>query len=104
MAFIAPLKGVHFNPQKVGKLDEVVTPPYDVISAHGVDSYLARNPYNMIRLDIVKSHGPGDETNARYQEAADLFKQWLEERCWCVILSQGYISIIPNIHIPPEKD
>ncbi|MEK6201269.1 MAG: DUF1015 domain-containing protein [Desulfobulbaceae bacterium] len=80
MAFIAPLKGVHFNPQKVGKLDEVVTPPYDVISANGVDSYLARNPYSMIRLDIVKSHGPGDETDERYQVAADLFRQWIEEK------------------------
>jgi len=80
MAFIAPLKGVHFNPQKVGKLDEVVTPPYDVISAKGVDSYRARNPYNMIRLDIVKNPGAGDANDARYQEAADLFEQWLDEK------------------------
>ena len=80
MAFIAPLKGVRFNPQKVGKLDDVVTPPYDVISANGVDSYRTRNPYSMIRLDIIKSLGPGDEDNSRYQEAADLFNQWLEEK------------------------
>ncbi len=79
MAFIAPLKGVHFNPQKVGKLDEVVTPPYDVISAIGVDSYRARNPHSMIRLDIVKNPGAGEAGDARYKEAADLFSQWLEE-------------------------
>ncbi len=80
MAFIAPLKGVHFNPQKVGKLDEVVTPPYDVININVVDSYRAKNPYNMIRLDIVKNPGAGDASDARYQEAADLFKQWLDEK------------------------
>lgn len=80
MAFIAPLKGVHFNPQKVGKLDEVVTPPYDVISANGVDAYRAKNPYSMIRLDIVKNPGAGDASAARYQEAADLFKEWLDEK------------------------
>jgi len=79
MAFIAPLRGVHFNPQKVGSLDEVVTPPYDVINTTGVEAYRLRNPYNMIRLDIVKSHGPGDMGDARYQEAANLFRQWLEE-------------------------
>jgi uncharacterized protein (DUF1015 family) len=79
MAFIAPLKGVHFNPEKVGKLDEVVTPPYDVISTNVVDSYRDRNPYNMIRLDIVKNPGVGDASAARYQDAADLFKQWLDE-------------------------
>ncbi len=80
MAFIAPLRGVHFNPQKVGSLDEVVTPPYDVINDHVADDYRDKNPYNMIRLDIAKHHGPGDESEARYQEAADLFRQWLEEK------------------------
>ena len=68
MAFIAPLKGVHFNPQKVGKLDEVVTPPYDVINTDVVDSYRARNPYNMIRLDIVKNPGAGDASAAAAAE------------------------------------
>ncbi len=80
MAFIAPLRGVHFNSQKVGSLDEVVTPPYDVINATGVEAYRLRNPYNMIRLDIVKSHGPGEAGDARYEEASALFRQWLEEK------------------------
>lgn len=80
MAFIAPLRGVHFNPQKVGSLDEVVTPPYDVINTGGVEAYRSRNPYNMIRLDIVKSQGSGEAGDARYEEAAALFRQWLEEK------------------------
>jgi uncharacterized protein (DUF1015 family) len=80
MAFIAPLRGVHFNSQKVGRLDEVVTPPYDVINTNVVDSYLKKNSYNMIRLDITKNHGPGDERDERYRDAADLFRQWLDEK------------------------
>ncbi len=80
MAFIAPLKGVHFNPQKVGSLDEVVTPPYDVITTQNVDSYRDKNPYSMIRLDIVKNPGAGDASEARYTDAAALFHQWLEEK------------------------
>jgi uncharacterized protein (DUF1015 family) len=80
MAFIAPLRGVHFNPQMVGSLDEVVTPPYDVISAGGVEAYLSRNPYNMIRLDIVKSQGGEEAGDGRYEAAAALFRQWLEEK------------------------
>ena len=79
MAFIAPLRGVHFNSRKVGSLDAVVTPPYDVINTAGVEAYRLRNPYNMIRLDIVKSHGAGEAGDARYEEAAALFRQWLEE-------------------------
>jgi len=80
MAFIAPLRGVHFNPQKVGSLDEVVTPPYDVINTGGVEAYRSRNPYNMIRLDIVKSQGGEEAGDVRYEEAAALFRQWLEEK------------------------
>ncbi len=80
MAFIAPLRGVHFNPQKVGNLDEVVTPPYDVINSNGAEAYRNKNPYSMIRLDITKEQGPGDEGEGRYQEAAALFQQWLEEQ------------------------
>jgi uncharacterized protein (DUF1015 family) len=80
MAFIAPLRGVHFNPQKVGSLDEVVTPPYDVINAGGVEAYQSRNPYNMIRLDIVKSQGGEEAGDGRYEAAATLFRQWLEEK------------------------
>lgn len=79
MAFIAPLRGVHFNPQKVGSLDEVVTPPYDVINNNVAAAFRDRNPYNMIRLDIAKTHGPGDNSDSRYQDAADLFRQWLAE-------------------------
>lgn len=79
MAFIAPLKGVHFNPQIVGALDEVVTPPYDVINTTIAVTYRQKNPYSMIRLDITKTPGPGDNSDTRYQEAADLFQQWLAE-------------------------
>ncbi|MBU1140242.1 MAG: DUF1015 domain-containing protein, partial [Proteobacteria bacterium] len=79
MAFIAPLRGVSFNVEKVGSLDDVVTPPYDVISENAVESYTAKNPYSMIRLDITKNPGPGSEGDSRYQDVADLFHQWLDQ-------------------------
>ncbi len=79
MAFIAPLRGVSFNVEKVGSLDDVVTPPYDVISENAVESYTAKNPYSMIRLDITKNPGPATEGDSRYQDVADLFQQWLDQ-------------------------
>ncbi len=77
MAFIAPFKGVSFNVEKVGSLDDVVTPPYDVISENAVESYTAKNPYSMIRLDITKNPGGAVGDDARYQDVADLFQEWL---------------------------
>ena len=79
MAFIAPFKGVSFNVDKVGSLDDVVTPPYDVINEKAVDSYSQKNPYSMIRLDITKNPGGIVGEDARYQDVADLFQQWLDE-------------------------
>lgn len=79
MAFIAPFKGVYFNEEKVGSLDDVVTPPYDVISENAAGAYTAKNPYSMIRLDITKNPGGSSENDARYQSVADLFHDWLDE-------------------------
>ncbi len=79
MAFIAPFRGVTFNIDKVGSLDEVVTPPYDVISENAEASYGAKNPYSMIRLDITKNPGGSDGDDFRYQEVADLLQQWLDQ-------------------------
>jgi len=78
MAFIAPFRGVSFNIEKVGSLDDVVTPPYDVISENAVESYTAKNPYSMIRLDITKNPGDTIGDDARYQDVADLFQKWLD--------------------------
>ena len=79
MAFIAPLKGVRFNTEKAGRLDDIVTPPYDVIKEETVNSFVAKNPYSMVRLDITKTPGLGDNSEKRYVEAAALFRRWQEE-------------------------
>ncbi len=79
MAFIAPFRGISFNIDKVGSLDDVVTPPYDVINENAVASYVAKNTYSMIRLDITKNPGGVDGADIRYQDVADLFKQWLSQ-------------------------
>ena len=79
MAVIAPLRGVRYNPDLVGKIDDVVTPPYDVINENSVDLFVSKTPYSMIRLDITKNPGPSDGSDARYIEAAALFQQWLKE-------------------------
>ena len=78
MAFIAPFRGVSFNIEKVGSPDDVVTPPYDVISENAVESYTAKNPYSVIRLDITKNPGGTIGDGARDQDVADLFQKWLD--------------------------
>ena len=80
MALIAPLRGLRFNPDKITNLDEVVTPPYDVISEEDGAKFLEKNVYNMIQLDLRNNpHGSEEGDESRYQKAKSLFDTWQEE-------------------------
>ncbi|MFZ5765003.1 MAG: DUF1015 domain-containing protein [Thermodesulfobacteriota bacterium] len=78
MAKIAPLRGLRFNPAKIRRMEDVVTPPYDVIDEKSKIALLAKNPYNMIQLDLTKNAGDALGA-ARYEAARDLFRRWQEE-------------------------
>ena len=79
MAVVAPFRALRFNPLKLERLEDVVTPPYDIIDEKKQASFQARNPYNMIYLDISKSPGKGDDSEARYNSARNYFTRWQED-------------------------
>ena len=54
MPAIVPFKAVHYNPQKVANLSNVVCPPYDVISKEQQDELYKLDPHNFIRLELIK--------------------------------------------------
>lgn len=55
-----------------GTLNTLVCPPYDIISDAQRESYIEKNPYNIIRLELPK----GDD--GRYREAGDTLDKWLD--------------------------
>ena len=77
MALIAPFRGLRYNPEKIASLEEVVTPPYDVIDERAQAELLRRNPYSMIRLDLSKSVKSEEMTDERYQASRQLLEEWL---------------------------
>jgi len=79
MAIVAPFRALRFNPRKLKRLEDVVTPPYDIIDEKNQAAFQARNPYNMIFLDISKSPGKGDDSEERYSSARNYFTKWQEE-------------------------
>lgn len=79
MATIIPIKGLRYNPAKAAKLDEVVTPPYDVIDAAAQEQFYQRHPYNIIRLEYGRVLPEDDETNNRYTRASCDLNDWLQE-------------------------
>jgi len=80
MAIVAPFRALRFNPLKLERLEDVVTPPYDIIDEKNQAAFQARNPYNMIYLDISKSPGKGDDSEERYSSARNYFTTWQEEQ------------------------
>lgn len=80
MALIAPFKGLRFNQDKIQNLEEVVTPPYDVISEEDGAKFLEKNAYNMIQLDLRNHPQSSEEENeGRYKKAKTLFDTWQDE-------------------------
>jgi uncharacterized protein (DUF1015 family) len=73
VAEIQPFKGVRYDvPQ--AELTKVLAPPYDVIPPAYQEELYARDPRNIVRVELNKS--PGE---AAYEEAGRIYRQWREE-------------------------
>lgn len=79
MAEILPFHGILYNPEKIRRIADVVTPPYDVISDAERDAFYQRHPHNVIRLDKGRPE-PGDtDRNNPHTRAAAYFETWRGE-------------------------
>jgi uncharacterized protein (DUF1015 family) len=65
MAEVKPFRAERYDEAKAGPLEQLVAPPYDVISPEEREQYLARSPYNVVHLTL-----PDDEQQAG-RELAD---------------------------------
>jgi len=79
MARVAPLRGLRYNPEKIDKMEDVVSPPYDVIDEQAQSALVRKNPYNMINLDLRKSPEASETTDQRYADAKNTFDAWQEQ-------------------------
>jgi uncharacterized protein (DUF1015 family) len=78
MSRIQPFRGWRYDLATAGSasLDELLTPPYDVISPAQQAAYYARHPHNVVRLELTADQ-PGDDDHAnRYTRAAATLAGW----------------------------
>jgi uncharacterized protein (DUF1015 family) len=78
MPIIAPFRGLRYDPEHIGSLDDVVAPPYDVISPELQDELHRKHPANVIRL-ILNRDEPGDGEGEKYLRAARYLNSWQRE-------------------------
>jgi len=83
MAEVLPFADLHYDLGKVGSLDAVAAPPYDVIDAPQRKALLERSPYNAVAIDLPKPFDPADpDSNPSgdpYAEAAARIESWRSE-------------------------
>jgi uncharacterized protein (DUF1015 family) len=72
MADVQPLRALHYDLGRVGFLDRLTSPPYDVIDPSMREELASRSPYNVVEIDL-----PVGED--RYQRAADALSRWKRE-------------------------
>jgi uncharacterized protein (DUF1015 family) len=74
VADIVAFRGVLYDPSRAGSLDQLIAPPYDVISPSERSALASRSPHNFVRL--ILPEGEGDE---KYARAASLLAEWQRE-------------------------
>ncbi len=79
MVDICPFKGLMYNKKKISKLDDVTSPPYDIISEDMQKKLYARNPQNFVRLILGKQYPDDNDNNNRYTRAKQLYFKWIKE-------------------------
>jgi len=77
MARILPFPALRYNLARV-RLADVVTQPYDKITAEMQERYYSASPYNLVRI-ILGKREPGDNGQNVYSRAAAAFSQWRAE-------------------------
>ncbi|MGW3175984.1 DUF1015 domain-containing protein [Streptomyces sp. NPDC001153] len=73
---LTPFRGLRYDPDRVGSLASVTSPPYDVVvRPDGVHHLQSADPYNIVRLILPQAGTP----SARTEQAADTLHRWLDE-------------------------
>lgn len=76
MAEIIPFKGILYNVSKVS-IEEVLAPPYDIITPEYQETLYKRNPFNIVRVDYGKDMPGDNDKENRYTRAKKYLEEWI---------------------------
>jgi uncharacterized protein (DUF1015 family) len=69
MADVQPLRALHYDQRVAGPLQDLVSPPYDVIDPAQREALANRSPHNVVRIDLPTGDDP-------YGDAAAALTDW----------------------------
>ncbi len=77
MAKIIPFRGILYNTSKVF-MEDVLAPPYDIITPEYKEALYMQSPYNIVRIDFGKEKNEDNESENRYTRAKAYLDEWLK--------------------------
>jgi uncharacterized protein (DUF1015 family) len=89
MAEVKPFRAERYDESKAGPLEQLVAPPYDVISPEQREEYLARSPYNVVHLTLPDDDEQAGRDVAAWRDEGVLARE-REPGYW--FLSQDYVG------------
>ena len=92
MVEISPFKGTTYNKEKIGELDKVMSPPYDIISDKMQNELYEKHPNNFVKLILGKQFPTDTDENNRYSRAKELFNEWQKNS---IFIESGKSAIYP---------
>ncbi len=78
MAEIIPFRGILYNVSKVSS-EDVLAPPYDLITPEYQEELYQKSPYNIVRIDFGKEQPGDNETDNKYTRAKQYLNEWIEQ-------------------------
>ena len=79
MPEIAPFAALRYSRRLGPDLSTLIAPPYDVLTAADKAALLARDPHNIVAVDLPHVPPESAGPDAAYQQAATTLKQWVAD-------------------------
>ncbi len=78
MAEIIPFRGILYDVSKVS-IEDVLAPPYDIITPEWRESLYTKSPHNIVRIDFGKEEPGDNETENKYTRAKRCLDVWTKD-------------------------
>lgn len=99
---IKPLNAIVYNQEKVN-MEDVIAPPYDVISDKYRDELESRSDYNFVKLILANNCTDLNDKNNRYEKAYENYQKWLNEEVLVKTEKPCILYLVQNYEMNGKK-
>jgi uncharacterized protein (DUF1015 family) len=103
MAKIYPFQPYRYT-AAAGKLDDLVTQPYDKITPAMQARYLSLSPYNLVRIILGERHWSDSDKENVYTRAERCLDEWIAERILEQDPEPGFYAYFQDFAVPDSGE